>query len=419
MTPATISLLERLAPAADAGGDGQPARRWLETHGLPSGREEAWRYTPVGDIKSALDDVGAAADAAVSGADVDALAGHLGGVRLVFVNGILAPELSSGPTGPPGVCCGRAPTGRGATGGDQVPRYDGFQALNELARTDVALVRVDPGTTVGEPIHIVHLAASGGGPAVSQPRTLIEVGDGGELTVVETYVGTGPGAVTNASTHITLGAGAVVAHHRIQDEPARATHVGHTRVVQGADSQLRSLSVMLGASIARHAMDVTLLGPRARVDLDGVYLPAGDQRHDNVVTVDHTAPGCTSVQRFKGVVAGRARGSFGGHVIVRPGADGTDARQTNRNLLLSSTAQADTRPWLEIFADDVRCNHGATVGRLDEDALFYLRSRGIPLDEARAMLVAAFVAEITDEVVPASLRSHLEAAVATRIGGRA
>ena len=164
---------------------------------------------------------------------------------------------------------------------------------------------------------------------------------------------------------------------------------------------------MLGAEIARHAIDVTLSGPDARVDLDGLYRPAGHQRHDMSVCVDHAASQGTSTQHFRGVIDDHATGSFTGRIIVRPGTVVNDARQTNRNLVLSPTARADSRPWLEIFADDVRCAHGATVGRLDDDALFYLRSRGISGDESRRMLIDAFVHEIAGTIEPTSLREHV------------
>jgi Fe-S cluster assembly protein SufD len=203
----------------------------------------------------------------------------------------------------------------------------------------------------------------------------------------------------------------------MQSEAPDAIHVGRTAIEQGADSSVRVASIMTGALIARSAIGVRLTGPEARSDLSGLYLPRGHQRHDNVITVDHAASRCTSTQQFRGIVDDHGRGSFSGHVLVRPGTIGTDARQSNRNLVLAPTAQVDTRPWLEILADDVRCTHGATVGRLDEEALFYLRSRGIPVDRSRAMLVAAFAAEVIDAITPASLRDRVAAAFAAPRNG--
>jgi Fe-S cluster assembly protein SufD len=171
---------------------------------------------------------------------------------------------------------------------------------------------------------------------------------------------------------------------------------------------------MFGAEVARNAVDAVLAGDGAHIELDGLYLPAATQRHDHVVTVEHAASACTSRQLFKGVIDDRARGSFSGRIIVQPGTTATDAAQTSRSLVLTPTAEADTRPWLEIFADDVRCTHGATVGRLDAEALFYLRTRGIAPDEARTMLIRGFVAEMTEALQPSTLRSRLDEMVASR-----
>lgn len=424
-------VLDRLLPP---GTDGDPgARGWLAAHGLPRPRDEAWRYTPLDEIVAGLeeagppaagDDVGAPLDqVALDREAVDRLAGDHGGPRLVFVDGTYAPELSRPDGTVPGLWCGSlaaVPDRRrrqvaALPPPDELARFDGFQALNRLAAPDAAVVRIDAGVVIDAPIHVVHLAIGGQGPTAVHPRTVVTVAEGARAAVIETFTGVagdeGAGATANASTTIVVGPGGHLTHHRVQVEPAGAVHVGHTRIVQSAASQVRSVSVMLGADIARHAVDVALHGPDARADLDGLYLPGGRQRHDNLVTVDHAASGCTSTQRYRGVVDGEARGSFGGHIIVRPDTTATDARQSNRNLVLSRTAQADTRPWLEILADDVACSHGATVGRLDDDALFYLRSRGIPRAEARAMLVQGFVGEITETITPQSLREHVAAAV--------
>jgi Fe-S cluster assembly protein SufD len=257
----------------------------------------------------------------------------------------------------------------------------------------------------------VHLSAPGDARSVSQPRTSIDVGARGNVAFIETYCGLPGPAFTDASTTLRVGPGARVTHIRVQAESPEADHLGRTVVHQAEASETHLTSVMTGADIARHETAVRL-GADARVDLDGLYVPSRRQRHDNVVTVDHAASRATSTQHFRGAIDDHARGSFSGHVIVRGGTVGNDAQQTSRSLLLSPTAEADTRPWLEILADDVRCTHGATVGRLDEDALFYLRSRGISLADSRAMLVAGFVAEIIDTIEPASLRTRLATACA-------
>jgi Fe-S cluster assembly protein SufD len=230
--------------------------------------------------------------------------------------------------------------------------------------------------------------------------------------VIETFCGAGVEVVKNASTTIHAGRVARVHHTRVQAEDLASVHVGHTRIDLDDGADVRTVSVMLGADIARHAVDVTLLGPRARAEIDGLAVPSGRQRHDHVVTVDHTASACTSRQRVRAVVDDHARSSFSGHVIVRPGTTATDADQSSRNLLLTPTAEADARPWLEILADDVQCTHGAAVGRLDDDALFYLRSRGIPLAQSRRILIGAFVRDVLDTIPHATLRADLADRVA-------
>jgi Fe-S cluster assembly protein SufD len=235
--------------------------------------------------------------------------------------------------------------------------------------------------------------------------------------LIESYVGIGGPSITNASTRMIVAAHAEVSYHRIQAETLDTIHVGRTAIDQATGSHVRATSVMTGSRIARSSVIVRLAGSGARANLDGLYLPKDEQRHDTAITVDHLASRCTSTQQFKGIVDDHARGSFSGHVIVRPGTTATDASQSNHNLVLTPTAQADSRPWLEILADDVRCTHGAAVGRLDEEALFYMRSRGVSIAQARRMLVAAFAAAIVDEINPDSLREHVAAFVAASAAG--
>jgi Fe-S cluster assembly protein SufD len=414
-------LLDRLAPPAPTPAANGAARHWLQVRGLPDAHDEAWRYTPVDQIVASLKQATPATSLPLQRSVVDHLAGEHGGPRLVFVNGFHVPELSECDRLPAGVWCGpltELPPWRAPAHGLHDDEFvDGFQALNRAAAPAVALVIVDPGIELRRPIHVVHIAAPTHPFALSHPHTVVDLGDHARAHVIETFTGLDGTTITNAVTSIHVGSGAALTRHRIQTEAPGAIHVGHTRVAQATRSDLRSTSVMVGAHIARDAIDVGLHGSDARVSLDGVYLPSGHRRHDTAVTVDHAASRCTSTQRFRGVIDGHARGSFSGRIVVRPDTVGTDAQQTNRNLLLSSTAQADSRPWLEIFADDVRCNHGATVGRIDDAALFYLRSRGIPREEGRAMLVDAFVHEITDPIRPESLRDHVGAALARRDPG--
>lgn len=413
MSGHAATLVERLVPdTTDAGG---PAHTWLRAHGLPTGRDEAWRYTPLerfvgGDWEPAPATPHRLPDLAA----VDALAGRHGGPRIVLVDGTFVAALSDLAGLPAGVRVDAA-TDRPAQPGRA--RYDGFQAMNGSASHEAAVVTVAAGVHIASPIHVVHLALGGGSRQASHPRTVIELEPEARATVIESHAGTPGQTLTNAVTTITVARGAALAHHRVVNGAPGSVHIGHTGIDQDAGSRVRSWSLLAGADIARSALDVVLHGERAEVDLQGLHLPVRDQHHDTVVTVEHAASGGRSRQRFQGVVDDRARGSFSGHVIVAAGTTGNDAGQTNRNLLLRPTAQADTRPWLEIFADDVRCTHGATVGRLDDEALFYLRTRGIPRHEARSMLVGAFVAEVTEAIELASLRSFVEgitAATTTR-----
>lgn len=358
--------------------------------GLPTGANERWKYTPVNELVSALSAAVLAAPAKATRAAVDEVAGDLGCPRVVFVNGYYAEDLSDG----------------------ALP--DGFDGARSAL--DSGLLVVEAGARITAPLHVVHLSTAGDTRSVSQPRTSIRVGARSNVAFVETYCGLPGPTFTDASTTLRVGPGAEVIHVRVQAESPEADHVGRTVVDQGEGSKARLTSVMIGADIARHETAVRL-DAGARADLDGVSMPSRHQRHDNVVIVDHAASHATSTQQFRAAIDDHARSSFSGHVIVRGGTVGNDAQQTSRSLLLSRAAEADTRPWLEILADDVRCTHGATVGRLDERALFYLRSRGIALADSRAILVAAFVAEIIDTIEPASLRARLAARCALPMVG--
>jgi Fe-S cluster assembly protein SufD len=291
---------------------------------------------------------------------------------------------------------------------------DGFHALNRADGGEAAVVIAAPGSTTDAPIHIVHLTAPGDTLEVAHPRTVIVIGQNASAAIIESFVGLDGAALRNTDTTISLGADATLTHHRVQTEAGEAIHIGHTDVIQAANSTLMSTSVMFGARIARNAFRVEFTGEHATANLSGIQVLNEGQRHDTMITADHRASSCYSDQEFKSVIEERSRSSFSGHIIVRPGVVDTDAHQTNRNLLLSPNGQADTRPWLEIFADDVRCTHGATVGRLDDEALFYLRSRGIEADLARSMLIDAFIREVIDTVKPKSLRDHLKAIVAAK-----
>lgn len=379
----------------------------VTAHGpIPTERDERWHYAPLDEINARMNrsvascgDVPTSVTPMLIDAMVDAT-----GPRLVFVNGMHAAELSDCHRLPAGVRCDVSDTNSG--GG-----------------SPIATLTVDDGVRFEEPIRVVHVAVPDADEVqslLSRARTIIELGTDAHAVVVETFgalEGSRTSTVTEATTTIRLSDRAELVHYRIQIDALAATHVGHTLIDQGADSSVRMTSVTLGGDIARNAIHVHLDGPGARADLAGIAVTGGHQRHDTVVTIDHAASRCMSNQRFHGVVDDHGRGAFSGEIIVQPGATGTDAHQSSRNLVLDPNAEADSRPWLRILADDVRCTHGATVGRLDDDALHYLRSRGIPLVAARSMLIDAFLGDLTDSIAHESVRAHIAALAASAARG--
>ncbi|MGH9047678.1 MAG: Fe-S cluster assembly protein SufD [Acidimicrobiales bacterium] len=409
--------------------DRRDAARWVEAHGFPTRKDEDWRYLPLGPVLTEHVAVGDMDAAPAAGGDwareaLDACSLGLGGNRLVFVNGRFAADLSRLDTGPHGArvssigpaLAGEAPHARPwAWRRSSEPRH-AFDALNVALATDGALVEIPDGVVLDEVIELVYFTDPGGRALLVSPRSLLFFGKESKATIVETYAGAaGSRYCTNAVTEVVLGPGADVEHYRLQAESERAFHFSSLDVRQASASHLGSHLVALGSEIARHEVQVLLDGEGAALELDALYLPRGAQHHDHPVLVDHVAPSCTSRQRYVGIVDDHAHGVFNGHVVVRPGAAGTDASQSNKNLLLSDHAEVDTRPRLEIFTDDVVCAHGAAIGRLDADALFYLRSRGIPGTLARGLLVQGFATQALEQLALAPFRARAEALLAGRL----
>jgi len=402
------------------------AFQWISERGFPTAKDDAWKYTRVAPIlEIPFEPAEPGTSRRLSAAAVDQLANDFGGPRLVFVNGYFAAGLSSQKRLPKGAqitSLASALVDEGEALESVLSRPfrehpHAFTALNCALAEDGAFIRVPANTTVEEPIHLVFISDTGAVPHVSHPRSLVLAGAGSRATIVETHVGIlGDVYLNNAVTEVVLDEGATVEHYKVQNETETAFHVALLDVRQGRGSKFSTHSVALGASIARHEVKVALEASGAEVVLNGLYMPRGEQHLDNPTTIEHAAPHCTSRELYKGVVDGRGRGVFDGRIVVRPGAMKTDASQTNKNLLLSESAQADTRPRLEIFADDVKCAHGATVGQLDQDAVFYLRSRGIPEDAARGLLTYAFANEMLGLIRVEPLRSHVERLVAWRLG---
>jgi Fe-S cluster assembly protein SufD len=297
---------------------------------------------------------------------------------------------------------------------------DGFAALNTAFWRDGAFVQTPAGVRLATPLHLLFVATAPGPATVAHPRNLIVLGRSSQLTVVEHYVSAnGNPYLTNAVTDLVVGEDACVDHYKLQHESPRALHVGRTRVRQQPDSRFASCAVAFGGRLVRNDVHVVLNGEGAECRLDGLFVIGGEQHSDTHIVVDHAAPRATSRQLYKGVLDGRSRGVFNGRIVVRPGAQKTDAHQTNKNLLLADGVEMDSKPQLEIFADDVKCSHGAADGQLAGEAIFYLKSRGFGEAAARALLTYGFAGEVLGRIRQERVRARLEAALAARLrGGR-
>jgi Fe-S cluster assembly protein SufD len=394
----------------------------FEARGFPSTREEEWRFTSVAPIAETRFTLRHDAPA------TDAAAKRLGALTplhaLVFVDGFFVPALSAMGPLPAGVRVTnlaaaitaapdlvRRDLGRHASV-DKNP----FTALATAFLRDGAFVHVPARAIVPEPLQLLFVSTGGAEAHVSHPRTLLVLEDGSAATIVETYLSADPGVhLTNAVTEIVLGDGARLSHARVQRESESAFHVATTQSRQGRDSTFASTSVVLGAALARHDITATLAGTGGSLVLNGLSVLETRQHADHHTTIDHAQPHCESHELFNGIFDDQSRGVFNGRIIVRPGAQRTDSKQTNNNVLLSEHARADSQPQLEIYADDVKCTHGSTVGPLDPKAMFYLRSRGLDETEARRLLTYGFAAEILNRMDVAPLRAQLDGIVRARL----
>jgi Fe-S cluster assembly protein SufD len=394
--------------------------------GFPTARDEEWRFTPITPIARTN---WHQAPAVAARLPADRLApfvfGHPEWSTLVFVNGAYSRVLSRVSELPRGVLVGslaEALRGDGSLLEAHLTRHapiegSPFTALNTAGFRDGGLVHVPAGLDLDRPVHFVYLTTADAEGVAIHPRNLIVVERGARAAVIESYVTLVPDGLywTNPVTEVAAAAGSWLEHTRIQRESERAYHVGLTQVNQQRDSHYRSFSMAMGAALARHNLHVRLNDENIETLMYGLYLTRGDQVVDNHTAIFHDQPNCRSWEVYKGVLDGRSRAVFNGKVLVQPAAQKTDAKQTNRNLLLSDLAKVDTKPQLEIFADDVKCTHGATVGRLDDTALFYARSRGIPQDSAERLLTYAFAAEVIEEVALEPVRDELDRLVLDRL----
>jgi len=394
--------------------------------GFPTLKDEDWRFTNVAPIaKLPFEPV---FETRRDGLSADAIARFTFGqatlTRLVFVNGHYAAELSSAGQQPQGVVLtslAAALAGDSALIEKHLARHargdeSAFTALNAAFFQDGAFIRVPEGTIVEAPIHLLFIATAGEAGATSHPRNLILAEKDSQVTVLESYVNAVEGPyLTNAVTEIVLGEGAVMEHCKFQDESQSAFHVAALHSHLGRRCNLISHSIAVGARLSRNNIRASLAGEGVECVLNGLYLTRDDQLADHHMIVEHAQPHCNSHEYYNGILDGRSKGVFHGRILVRPAAQKTDAKQTNKNLLLSEEATADTKPQLEIYADDVKCTHGATVGQLNEESIFYLRARGIGAERARRMLIHAFAAEIIERIRHAPTRDELDKLVWERL----
>ena len=409
------------------GGSDAPGPDWLRglraaaarfaAVGFPTRRDEEWRFTNVSPIVETPFTLASEAQSRLTTEGLRPFTYEgMGGTQLVFVNGHFHADLSS-PAFPSGVVVSslaaamaaypdvvEANLGRHAQFDTQA-----FVALNTAALEDGAFVRIKRGVVVDEPIHLLFISTPSAGPTVSHPRTLIVAEENCQATIVESYSGTADQVYfTNAVTEVVAAENAVLDHYKVQRESVKAYHVATMQLQLARSVNFSSHSIALGGLLVRNDANAYLGGEGIECTLNGVYLGNDRQVIDNHTAIDHAMPHCNSHEVYKGILDGHSRGIFNGKIYVRQDAQKTDAKQTNQTLLLSPTAQIDTKPQLEIFADDVKCTHGATIGQLSDEALFYLRARGIPQDQARALLTYAFASDIVSRIKVDAIRAQLD-----------
>ena len=383
--------------------------------GFPTTHDEDWRFTNVSAIAKTPFQLATAGQLTRSDLDRWALPGAA--CRLVFVDGHFNHELSSLADLPNGVQVNGLANELETNPAWlelHLGRYlnterDAFAALNTAFLADGAFIHISKGTVLELPIHLLFVSTASDVPTMTHPRNLIVAEEQSQLAIVEDYVSLNGGvAFCNTATELVAAESAVVSHYMLEREDPQAFNISTLRIQQGRSANVATHSVLLGGGLVRNNVHPVLAGEGAECLINGLFIGQGSQHLDNYMLVEHAQPHCESRQFYNGILDGKSHGVFHGRIIVHKDAQKTDAKQTNRNLLLSDDAQIDTKPQLEIYADDVKCTHGATIGQIEENALFYLRSRGIDEASARKLLLLAFANECLDRMKEDSVRSHLK-----------
>lgn len=399
----------------------------FEELGFPTVKDEEWKYTNVAPIARMDFNSSAPVDAAADNELIDLGVVEARESQLVFVNGRLRNDLSSLAALPEGVVAidlAEAITDTRvkemvwkhlAQEADYV--VEGFVALNTALMSQGAFVLIPKGVTVTVPLHLQFI--SDGAERSSFPRVLLIAEENSSATLIESYVSTNEAQYfTNAVVEIVLKDGAKLEHYKVQRESPKSFHIATTAADLGAAASYDSTTITFGAQLSRHEINVRMDHEGAECWVDGLYVVTTDQHADTHSLIDHRKPHCTSHQLYKGILDGKSRAVFNGKVLVRHDAQKTDAMQTNKNLLLSNDARVDTKPQLEILADDVKCAHGAAVGQISEEELFYLEARGIHTDLARNLLTYGFAEEVIGKIKIDSIRAQLDEAVLNRLNAR-
>jgi Fe-S cluster assembly protein SufD len=393
--------------------------------GFPTTHDEEWRFTSVAPITRVPFRLAADANEPNSAELTSFTFGTWPGIQLVFVNGRYSATLSSNPAPSKGLFAGSLADAFEKHADKVQPhlaRYasissEPFAALNTAFVSDGAFIHLPKGCVVEAPIHLLFLShGEKTGPNVCHPRVLVLAEANSQAQVLESYASLGRGiSFTNSVTELVAEENAFIDHYKLQRESLEAFHISTVQVHLGRSANVSTQSISLGGSLVRNHVNAVLDGEGGEATLNGFFLVNGRQHVDNHTSIDHAKPHCNSHEIYKGILDGKARGVFNGRIIVRPDAQKTDSKQTNKNLILSEEALVNTNPQLEIYADDVKCTHGATIGQLDSDAIFYLRSRGIDLESARHLLTYAFAGDFINRLKIEPLRLALETSLFSRL----
>lgn len=396
----------------------QSALNLFKEVGFPSSRQENWKYTDVRPIAKKSFSNSKTQAVTISTDEINNIRFQgLDCIELVFINGVFSEENSVLDDLPKGVVVENIADALAKDNellAKHLAQYadnkvSPFTALNTAFIQNGTFINISANTVIDKPISILYLSKDNSSPLATHPRNLVVMGQHSEATVIESYIGLDDANYfTNAVTEVVLSPDSVLNHYKVQQESLNAYHIGNLNVMQDKNSKLESHSISLGGALVRNDIHGQLAAEGAEIIMNGLYMTGDKQHVDNHTRVDHLKPHTLSTENYRGVLNGKSRGVFNGKVVVHPQAQKIEAHQNNANLLLSNDAEIDTKPELEIYADDVKCSHGATVGQLDENMLFYLRSRAIDEETARSLLTYAFADEVISKINFAPIRNRLE-----------